>query len=95
MNLRVEAPVLSLEAGQFLSLDDACGTRIQSNEGTVWITEEGEPRDFVVGPGEAYVVTRPASPSSRRWSPPSRAVALLVDEESCGCAPPTIDRGTD
>jgi hypothetical protein len=25
----------------------------------VWITEEGEPRDFVVGPGEAFVVTRP------------------------------------
>jgi hypothetical protein len=24
----------------------------------VWITEEGEPRDFVVGPGEAFLVTR-------------------------------------
>ncbi|MDH5263410.1 MAG: DUF2917 domain-containing protein [Betaproteobacteria bacterium] len=59
MNIRVETPVLTLEAGQFLSLDDACGTRIEPDEGTVWITEEGEPRDFVVGPGEAYVVARP------------------------------------
>ena len=59
MNLRLEAPVLSLEAGQLVSLDDACGTRIQSRDGAVWITEEGEPRDFVVGPGEAFVVTRP------------------------------------
>ena len=59
MNLRLEAPDLCLEAGQFFSLDDACGTRIQSHEGTVWITEEGEPRDFVVGPGDAFLVTRP------------------------------------
>ena len=59
MNLRLEAPVLSLEAGQLFCLDDACGTRIQSREGTVWITEEGEPLDFVIGPGEAYLVTRP------------------------------------
>lgn len=58
MNLKLDSPVLSLEAGQLLSLDDACGTRIQPHEGTVWITEEGEPRDFVVGPGEAFVVTR-------------------------------------
>ena len=59
MNLRLESPVLSLEAGQLFTLDDARGTRIQSREGTLWITEEGEPRDFVVGPGEAFFVTRP------------------------------------
>ncbi len=58
MNLQVEAPVLALEAGQIFSLDDACGTSIHSRLGTVWITEEGELRDFVVGPGEAFLVTR-------------------------------------
>ena len=59
MNLQLEAPVLALEAGQLLSLDDACGTSIHSRAGTLWITEEGEPRDFVVGPGEAFLVSRP------------------------------------
>jgi hypothetical protein len=58
MNLRLDAPLLTLEAGQLLSLDDACGTRIEPREGSVWITEEGEARDFVVGPGEAFLVTR-------------------------------------
>jgi hypothetical protein len=82
MNLRVEAPVLSLEAGQFLSLDDACGTRIQSDEGTVWITEEGEPRDFVVGPGETYVVTRPGLTLVQAMV--ASRVALV--DEDMGCA---------
>lgn len=58
MNLRLEAPVLALEPGEILSLDDACGMRIHAREGTVWVTEEGERRDFVVGPGEAFRVRR-------------------------------------
>jgi hypothetical protein len=58
MHLRLDAPVLALEAGQLFALDDARGTRIQPREGTLWITEEGEPKDFVVGPGEAFVVAR-------------------------------------
>ena len=47
MHLRLDAPVLALEAGQLFALDDARGTRIQPREGTLWITEEGEPKDFV------------------------------------------------
>ena len=58
MNLRLEAPVLSLEAGQLFTLDDACGTSIRPYEGTVWITEEGDAGDFIVGPGEAFLVRR-------------------------------------
>ncbi len=58
MNLRLEAPVLSLEAGQLFTLDDARGTTIRPCEGTVWITEEGEAEDFIVGPGDAFLVRR-------------------------------------
>lgn len=58
MNLRLEEPVLALAAGQLLGLDDARGTTIRPRGGNVWITLEGEPLDFVVGPGEAFVVTR-------------------------------------
>ena len=81
MNLILEAPVLTLETGQFFSLDDACGTRIQSCEGTVWITEEGEPRDFVVGPGDAFLVTRPGRTLVQAMAP-SR-VALLDEDLPC------------
>ena len=58
MNLRLDSPVLSLAAGQIVALDGARGTRIQPREGTLWITEEGEAQDFVVGEGEAHVVRR-------------------------------------
>jgi hypothetical protein len=58
MKLGLDSPVLTLEAGQLLSLDDALGTRIHAREGSLWITEEGEAQDFIVGAGESFVVRR-------------------------------------
>jgi hypothetical protein len=58
MTLTLERPVIALEAGQLLTLDDAAGTRIVSRLGTVWITEEGDPEDHIVGPGETRLIGR-------------------------------------
>lgn len=58
MTLNLERPVIALEAGQLLSLDDAAGTRIISRLGTVWVTEEGDPEDHIVGPGETLLIGR-------------------------------------
>lgn len=58
MELNITAPTLSLAEGQVLTLDDAAGTRVLSNAGTVWVTEENDPRDHIVGPGEALILAR-------------------------------------
>jgi hypothetical protein len=56
MKLRTKAPLLALEPGQVVTLDDAKGTRIVARTGLVWVTEEGDNRDHVVGPGDALIV---------------------------------------
>ena len=56
MELNINRPVLTLEAGQVVTLDDAAGHRISARSGTVWITEEGSRKDYIVGPGEARIV---------------------------------------
>jgi hypothetical protein len=58
MQLNLRSPELTLQAGQVLTLDDAQGVRILSRSGTVWITQEGSPKDQIVGPGDAIVVAR-------------------------------------
>ena len=58
MELNIKAPVLALEAGQVLTLDEAAGTRILSRSGTVWVTEEDNRTDHIVGPGDALIVAR-------------------------------------
>jgi hypothetical protein len=58
MNITAKAPVVALEAGEVLTLEDAQGTTILARLGTVWITEEGDERDHIVGPGDSLVVAR-------------------------------------
>jgi hypothetical protein len=58
MQLLSQSPVLALGAGEVLTLDDARGTRIRAQAGTVWVTEEADPKDHIVGPGDTRVVER-------------------------------------
>ena len=56
MTLTPDTPLVALETGQVISLDDAWGVRIRAQAGTVWVTEEGDIDDHIVGPGDARVV---------------------------------------
>jgi Protein of unknown function (DUF2917) len=56
MELHINAPVLALEPGQVVSLDNAAGRRISAKEGLLWITEEGSRKDHIVGQGDAHIV---------------------------------------
>ena len=58
MDMIIQAPVLSLEPGQVVTLDDALGVRIRATEGSVWVTYEDNEKDLIVGPGETLVVAR-------------------------------------
>lgn len=59
MRLNLQAPLLALEAGQVLTLDDAEGTRILARSGTVWVTEEGDQEDHIVDAGDVLIVAHP------------------------------------
>lgn len=56
MHLNLTASRVALEPGQVLTLDDAAGVRIRPRIARVWVTEEGDCSDFVVNPGEDFVV---------------------------------------
>ena len=58
MELNVPHPVLALEPGQVLTLDDAAGVRVTARSGIVWITEEGSEKDHIVASGEDFVLRR-------------------------------------
>jgi hypothetical protein len=58
MTLNLDRPMIALEAGQLLTLDDAAGTRIVARLGTLWVTEEGNHEDHILSPGEALLIGR-------------------------------------
>ena len=58
MQLDLASPLLALEPGQVLTLDDAAGTCIRARYGAVWVTEEGSSADHIVRPGDAHTIGR-------------------------------------
>ena len=59
MDLRTQSAVLELKPGQVVTLDDAEGTSVRTRCGAVWLTEEGEAKDFVLSAGERRVIANP------------------------------------
>ena len=58
MDMIIESPVLALQPGQVVTLDDAQGVRIRATGGSVWVTYEDNLKDLVIGPGETLVIAR-------------------------------------
>jgi hypothetical protein len=56
MRLHLESPVLALQPGEVVTLDDAAGVRIEARAGTVWITEEDDREDHIVNAKEELVI---------------------------------------
>ena len=56
MELHIKEPLLALESGQVVTLDNAAGRRISAKAGLLWITEEGSRKDHIVSEGDAHIV---------------------------------------
>ena len=56
MKIEFPASRIALATDQFLKLEGARGARIATCRGSVWITQDGDSRDIVLGPRESFVL---------------------------------------
>jgi hypothetical protein len=59
MKIELKTGAVKLNAHQTLRLRDAQGSTVCATEGSVWITEENQPRDIVLERGACYEVRNP------------------------------------
>jgi hypothetical protein len=50
--------VINLAPRQVITLADVRGTTLRVTRGTVWLTQERDPRDIMLRPGDSWVVER-------------------------------------
>src|SRR5437868_837008 len=58
MKIELAAPGLMLAKDQVLTLPAPEGACVTSEAGVVWITQDGDPRDIVLGAGETFCLER-------------------------------------
>ncbi|MGA8050830.1 MAG: DUF2917 domain-containing protein [Burkholderiales bacterium] len=58
MRLELDANSLRLGRGQTLKLRDAAGGTICCRAGTLWVTEENQPRDVLLEAGACHRLSR-------------------------------------
>ncbi len=58
MDTSFKRALTELAAGEFLRIHDGCGRVIAVFQGLVWITQQGDTRDVLVGKGQAFTLDR-------------------------------------
>ncbi len=58
MKLELNKGAVRLGPNQTLKVVDGAGSTVSAIEGSVWITEENQPNDTVLAPGETYRLRR-------------------------------------
>ena len=58
MNIELKQKDLCLKRRQVVKVRDGLGHSIVCDSGSVWVTQEGDPRDIVLGAGEAFTLDR-------------------------------------
>ena len=59
MTLELKKGTVRLGPNQTLKVVDAAGSTVSAIEGSVWITEENQPNDIVLTPGNSYRLRKP------------------------------------
>ncbi len=58
MNIRLNTSPVCLAKSQAVTLTDAKGSQIRCLSGGLWITQDRDPRDIVLAPGESFTLDR-------------------------------------
>ena len=61
MNLVSKTAATPLAHRRILNLSNRNGDRVECLDGSVWITQDGDPRDVVLEAGEGFTLDRPGT----------------------------------
>src|SRR5262249_43310622 len=58
MNIHLQQGRLQLKRSKYIEVIDGRGSSVQCVFGSLWVTQDGDPRDIVLGAGENFTLDR-------------------------------------
>jgi len=58
MNIEIKRSTVTLARDSLLAVRDGAGTRIVCRSGSLWITQEGDVRDAIIGPADVFTIRK-------------------------------------
>ena len=101
MQIEITRSTVTLAHDDLLAVRDGVGTRIVCRSGNLWITQEGDVKDAIIGPTDAFTIRKPGltivtalqsssltliGPDAQGTGEPQRHRGLGLDTESIACA---------
>ena len=59
MNIALDSSTLSLQRDGLIALRDGRGTRVTCVSGTLWITQDHDTKDTIIGDGQCFTIDYP------------------------------------
>ena len=88
MNIQLNQNGLCLKRNQVLTVRGGIGHSILCDSGTVWVTQDGDPRDIILGAGEAFTLDRNGPAVVQAFEPGSISITRPAEHKHAG-APAT------
>lgn len=90
MQIEINCSNFTLAPTGLLSVQDAIGTRIVCRSGVLWVTQEGDVKDAIVGPFEVLTIHKPGRTVITALE--SSTFTLMELDGSVAGATPTVRR---
>jgi Protein of unknown function (DUF2917) len=88
MQIEINCSNFTLSPTGLLTVQDAVGTRIVCRSGVLWVTQEGDVKDAIVGPFEVLTIQKPGRTVITALE--SSTFALMELDGSVAGAMPTV-----
>jgi len=84
MNIELDQDGICLKTNQVVKVRGGLGHSIACERGTVWVTQDGDPRDVILRAGEAFTLDREGPALVQAFEP--GAISIARTEAKSGAA---------
>jgi hypothetical protein len=92
MNIELNQNGLCLKRNQVVTVRDGSGNSIVCDSGTVWVTQDGDPRDIILRAGDSFTLDRNGAALVQAFEPGTISITRSTGQPRAGVPAASLRR---